>query len=214
MAASVDGVESGDLPAPDSAPGRTPAVRVSDADREIVVERLRAAHVEGRLTLEEMTGRVEVAYTARFAAELSPLTADLPAPAGLPASLVKAQAPAGTDTDTDTVAAIFSGADRRGRWRVAARTRVLAVFGGVALDLREAQLAAPEVTMTVTAVFGGVEIVVPEGVEVQLSGLSLFGGKTANVPPSPPGAPVVNVRVTVIFGGVQVRAKRKLAIER
>ena len=52
----------------------------SDADRERVAERLRAAAGEGRLTPEELEERLESAFSARTDAELEPLVADLPAP--------------------------------------------------------------------------------------------------------------------------------------
>ena len=53
----------------------------SDADRERIAERLRAATAEGRLTSEELEERLESAFSARRGAELEPLVADLPAPA-------------------------------------------------------------------------------------------------------------------------------------
>jgi len=54
----------------------------SDADRERIGERLRAAAGEGRLTSEELEERLERAFSARTDAELEPLVADLPAAAG------------------------------------------------------------------------------------------------------------------------------------
>ncbi|MEU7817532.1 DUF1707 domain-containing protein [Pseudonocardia sp. NPDC049154] len=56
------------------------AVRLSDADREAVADRIRAAAAEGRLTLEEADERQQAAYAAKVEADLTPLTADLPAP--------------------------------------------------------------------------------------------------------------------------------------
>ncbi|WP_433226930.1 DUF1707 SHOCT-like domain-containing protein [Microtetraspora malaysiensis] len=53
-------------------------MRASDAEREAVVERLREASVDGRLTLAELTERTEAAYLARTHAELAQITADLP----------------------------------------------------------------------------------------------------------------------------------------
>jgi len=60
----------------------TPDLRASDADREAIAERLRAAAGEGRLTLEEADERLAAAYAARTVAELAPLTADLPPTGG------------------------------------------------------------------------------------------------------------------------------------
>ncbi|GLZ50791.1 DUF1707 domain-containing protein [Actinomycetospora sp. NBRC 106378] len=54
------------------------AVRVSDAEREQVAERLVAAHGEGRLTLAEYDERVRAAHAAVVRDDLTPLLADLP----------------------------------------------------------------------------------------------------------------------------------------
>jgi hypothetical protein len=59
-----------------------PSHRASDAEREQVADRLRAAAAEGRLDPDELEERLGAAYGARTAGELVPLTADLPAPAG------------------------------------------------------------------------------------------------------------------------------------
>jgi hypothetical protein len=63
------------------------AVRVSDAEREQVAERLVAAHGEGRLTLAEYDERVRAAHAAVVRDDLTPLLADLPrsAPPARPA---------------------------------------------------------------------------------------------------------------------------------
>jgi hypothetical protein len=55
--------------------------RASDAERERVAERLRAAAAEGRLDADELDERLGSAYGARTVGELAPLTRDLPAPA-------------------------------------------------------------------------------------------------------------------------------------
>ena len=53
-------------------------VRAGDADRDRVVERLRAHHEAGRLDAEEFTSRMEQALAATYLDELPPLLADLP----------------------------------------------------------------------------------------------------------------------------------------
>jgi Domain of unknown function (DUF1707)/2TM domain len=58
-----------------------PALRASDADRELTAERLRTAAVEGRLTPEELEQRLEAALAGGTYGELELLVADLPAPA-------------------------------------------------------------------------------------------------------------------------------------
>ena len=54
-------------------------MRASDRDRQQVVERLRSALEDGRLTMDEYVNRMEVAYQAATHGDLAPLCADLPA---------------------------------------------------------------------------------------------------------------------------------------
>jgi hypothetical protein len=53
-------------------------LRAADADRERIVERLRTAAAEGRLSADELGERVEAALGARTYAELNAQVADLP----------------------------------------------------------------------------------------------------------------------------------------
>ena len=57
-------------------------MRASDAERDAVVGRLNQAVGEGRLTMDEFSGRLELAYAARTRGDLNPLLRDLPADAG------------------------------------------------------------------------------------------------------------------------------------
>jgi len=63
-------------PAPSQPPGR---FRASDADREKVVDTLKAAFGQGRLTKDELDARIGHALTSQTCADLAALTADLPA---------------------------------------------------------------------------------------------------------------------------------------
>jgi uncharacterized protein DUF1707 len=54
-------------------------LRASDEDRERVVAELKQHCAAGRLTLDELPGRVERAYAAMTVSELAELTRDLPA---------------------------------------------------------------------------------------------------------------------------------------
>jgi DUF1707 SHOCT-like domain/2TM domain len=63
-----------------------PSHRASDAEREAVADRLRAAATEGRLDAEELDERLTAAYGARTIGDLEPLTADLPAAPPVPMS--------------------------------------------------------------------------------------------------------------------------------
>jgi Domain of unknown function (DUF1707) len=61
---------------------RRARLRVSEADRDLVAERLHTATVEGRLLTQELDERLGVALAARTYGELAPLVADLPGPRG------------------------------------------------------------------------------------------------------------------------------------
>ncbi|MBF6182764.1 DUF1707 domain-containing protein [Nocardia otitidiscaviarum] len=54
-------------------------LRASDADREKIVNRLRLAMDEGRLSLHEFDERLQQVYAAKTHGDLVPLTSDLPA---------------------------------------------------------------------------------------------------------------------------------------
>ena len=59
-------------------------IRISDADREQVVARLRDHFAEGRLTQDELDERVTTALNAKTAGDLRRVMADLPGPAPVP----------------------------------------------------------------------------------------------------------------------------------
>src|SRR5947209_2169829 len=59
---------------------RRARLRASEADRNLVAERLYEATVDGRLLTEELDHRLGVALSARTYGELEPLVADLPGP--------------------------------------------------------------------------------------------------------------------------------------
>jgi Domain of unknown function (DUF1707)/Cell wall-active antibiotics response 4TMS YvqF len=177
-------------------------VRASDAEREAVVERLRVATVEGRLTLSELTERTEAAYTATTRGELVSITADLPAVSGSPPAPTL---PTG-QADREWVVAVMGDSKRQGRWRVEGPLAAVAVMGDVVIDLRGAEVPRGDVDITATAVMGDVKIYVPDGVDVQLSGIAVMGDKMLEVREAPAGqtAPKVVVRATVIMGDVKV----------
>ena len=54
-------------------------IRASDQERERVVDVLRDAYTDGRLTLDEFEERTSAAYAAKTWADLGELTNDLPA---------------------------------------------------------------------------------------------------------------------------------------
>ena len=92
------------------------------------------------------------------------------------AALAKRAIPSrgGEESDELALVAIFDGIDLKSRASAFKGGSVLAWFGGVALDLREA-VPEPDAHLTVHALFGGVAIRVPPGWRI-VSNLSSFAG--------------------------------------
>jgi hypothetical protein len=99
-----------------------------------------------------------------------------------------------------------SDASRRGRWRVGRRTFVISTMGNATVDLRDAILAGPEVSIHVLCSMGNMTIIVPEGVDVELSALPLMGNRMDLTRSEyKPGAPLVRISGLVSMGNLVVR---------
>jgi Domain of unknown function (DUF1707) len=188
---------------PGGSTGGEPAegVRASDGERDATVERLSHATGEGRLTLEEFSERMERATTARTRSELDRLVTDLPAScsAGSAVSV-------GTQAGPSWHISPIGGLNVFGPWRMGRHVIVVALIGGARLDLSQAELAAPEVTLTKVSLVGGVRVRVPSGIRVEASGLSLVGGTQVEGAPDPgPGAPTIHIRAFSLVGGIRIR---------
>ena len=189
-------------------------LRVSDADREQAAEVLRQAAGDGRITFEELDQRLGTAYAARTYGDLSEVTADLPATGQPPAGAVDTApgrfpaARMGGEPGSGMSVAILGGVDRGGVWVVPPRHSVVAVLGGVQIDLREARFSQREVTIDVFTLMGGVDITVGEDVEVDVSGFGIMGGFDHRATgPGLPGAPKVRVVGLALMGGVNVKRR-------
>ena len=210
-------------------PGGPPAdprdLRCSDSDREQVAEIIRQAAMDGRLTLDELDERLDRVYQARTYRELEPAVRDLPAARlpGAPLPTNPAQTP-GTDVsradgsrvvgvpvggtgNAQNAVAIFSEAKRTGVWLVPADYASVAVFGSVELDLREAQLAAPNVQIQANAVFGGVVVIAPDDITISALGTPVFGEYSGPHEEPVAGRPHVSVTGLALFGSVEVKRK-------
>ena len=187
-----------------------PPILASDAERERTSEALRQASVEGRLTLDEFSERVEQALAARTRDELQAVTRDLPVIAPTrPAQPVRGMA---ARPPVRSSVSIMSAVERKGFWRVDAETLAVSVMGSCTLDLRGATISAPVTTINAYSVMGSVDVIVPFGVEVEVEGIAIMGMKEAKLtgPPPAPGAPVVRVNAFTVMGSVTVRDKARL----
>jgi hypothetical protein len=185
-------------------------LRASDADRDGAAAVINNALAEGRLTAEEHSERLDSIYAARTHAELVPLLADLP---GSQAAMVPAtRMPPARTGMAGRLTAIFGGATRKGVWHPEPEINILAVFGGVELDFRDAVLPGREIVIHATAVLGGVEITIPPEMRVVDNGTAILGGReiTGNSAESAgPDAPVLRIDGTCVLGGLEVKRKQR-----
>jgi uncharacterized protein len=88
----------------EAGPPRRAHLRASDADRERVIDTLKTAYVQGRLTRDELGHRAGQALASRTYAELTALTADIPVLASQPRPSRPAPARPPSRVDKKTVA--------------------------------------------------------------------------------------------------------------
>ena len=163
-------------------------LRASHADRDQVVELLRVAAGDGRLSPEELDDRLERALTARTYAELAALTADLPATPGAAVVPPGAGAVSATPKDLVRIHVRGSGVRRDGRWVVPKELDVKVRGGGLRLITRPGIVVdAGDISVH----GGGVTLPEPSGpgvpvlLRVEISGSVRGAGITAGPPPPP-----------------------------
>lgn len=179
-------------------------VRASDAERDELVAQLRQHMVDGRLSMDEFSERMEAAYGSTTRGELDVLRHDLPSQA-----LTTSPTPA-PRKPSRWVVGVMAPTVRRGRWRIEGQTTALSLMSPMRIDLTEAQLDGPEVTVNAYACMGPLQIVVPDDVDVEVSGFSIMGPRihrgAATAPPD--GAPRIRLRVYSLMAPVVVTTKR------
>jgi predicted membrane protein len=115
------------------------------------------------------------------------------------------------DPNRLTANTMFGGIERRITTSTFRGGNAQAIFGGIELDFRAADIDGEEALLYVEAVFGGIDIVVPERWMPIYEGQSMFGGYSDETrPPLPdvPGAPPrkrLILRGQAVFGGITVK---------
>lgn len=192
---------------------------ITDGERDRVVALLRLHCTEGRISLDEFSDRAGLAYAATSSAELDRVVHDLPVPWKDEPTPVRytddhqaRQPKKRRRKPMRAIVAVFSESAKRGRFRIDDESAAIAVFGECTVDLSDALIEAPEVTVTAVAVFGEVTVVVPEGIHVELEGIAVFGERRFDVRGERPmpGSPTVVVKAYACFGEVRVKSRRGL----
>jgi hypothetical protein len=124
------------------------------------------------------------------------------------AAFVKRAVPSRGDEESDELGlvAVFDGIDLTSRATSFRGGSVLAWYGGISLDLREATLA-PDARLTVHTLFGGVAIRVPPEWRVESNLQALAGGADVRPGSKSPDAPTLTLDGRALFGGIAVGAK-------
>ncbi|MCX6141114.1 MAG: LiaF-related protein [Candidatus Kapabacteria bacterium] len=103
--------------------------------------------------------------------------------------------------------AIFAGNDLRVTSRHFTGGEANAIFGGMEIDFRSAEIEGNMVVLKCSAIFGGVEIKVPPHWTVHVKGTPIFGGiddKTNRFRDTNVLGPTLVLDATVIFGGIEI----------
>jgi predicted membrane protein len=117
----------------------------------------------------------------------------------------------GETSNTMNAIAVFSGVERRISSQDFQFGRVMAVFGGAEIDMRQAGIQQENAELEVNAIFGGAEIRVPDSWQVVSRGQFVFAGfsdKTRDVSSvdlSSPNRKTLVISGISIFGGVEIK---------
>lgn len=181
-------------------------LRASHEDRDRVVEVLRIAAGDGRLTSEELDERVEAALSARTLGDLSVLTADLPAVAGAGgAAMAEVK-------DIVRIDQQGGSARRDGRWPVPRQMEIRSSWGDVTLDFTEAVIAGNTLRIGLDMRGGVLTLKTRPGIVVDTDSLTTSYAKTRTRGAGDTGAPVV-LRIELVgeirYGRVVVRSPRR-----
>jgi Domain of unknown function (DUF1707) len=153
-------------------PPGPPALRASDADRDRVIELLRAAVADGRLDAAEFDERLDAALAARTVDALAALTADLIAAPGRGAALTLPLAgpPA---AELLTINERHGSVRRDGRWTLPHRLALRTAWCDVLLDLTNAVRSQPELVIELQVRGGHIELVLAPGMVVDANELAV-----------------------------------------
>jgi hypothetical protein len=125
------------------------------------------------------------------------------------AAFAKRALPSRGDSGSDALDLVASleGVELESRATAFTGGSMLAWFGGIDVDLSEAQLA-PGARLSLNTLFGGIAVKAPPGCRLESELRAVAGGVDARSPePHDPDAPVLTLTGTAMFGGISVKAK-------
>ncbi len=214
----ADPVEAGSIPPfeplLDQPQAIEPAVEVaaegpiSPVERERAAARAATVCTQGRLPLGAYADLVE---TFKGAEERSHFDQALQELRGAETTAI---VPGGAPVASSLVA-VLSGHEQKGAMRLGSETQVVAVLGGVDLDLRQATVSGPITTIRTFAFWGGIEIRLPPGIHVETTSVPILGGNQVSLKgPAPrPDAPTIRFEMVSIMAGVEIKDHGRVKAE-
>ena len=196
-----------DIPPTGEPPEPVPApdLRASDADRDRVIDVLRAATADGRLTADEFNERMEAALSSRTFRELVPLTADL---VTTPANRVPESAQA---EDVIRIDQRGGSVQRAGRWMVPRRLELHPSWCDVSIDFTDAVIMHDTLHIDMKMRGGSLVLVVGPGIVVEAGSLATRYTDVIINPSTEPDTPV-RLRIHLVgrmrYGYIEARQLR------
>ena len=185
-------------------PASSPDLRASDADRDRVIDVLRGAAADGRLTADEFNERMEAALASRTFRDLAPLTADLATP---PAERAPEPAQA---KDVIRIDQRGGSVQRTGRWVVPRRLELYPSWSDVELNFTDAVIVHDTLDIDMKMRGGSLILVVGPGIVVDADFLATRYTDVLIHPPAEPDAPVhlrIHLAGRMRYGYIEARGR-------
>ncbi len=182
--------------------------------RTDVIEKLKINYAHDNLDEDIFEMRLAKATNSQSSAELVSLVSDLPdISSGKTEQRTESggiELNTGKVKQNETVIAVMSGSDRKGKWYPSKKTKVFTMMGGVDLDYTRAVMPPGVTEVNIFCMMGGVDIRVPPGINVDVSGIPFMGGIDNRIKSEPePGAPELKIRAVVVMGGIDLKGPRR-----
>lgn len=101
---------------------------------------------------------------------------------------------------------IFSGISNSNYSKKFKGGKLTAIFGGIELDLRDAEISDKNAIISATAIFGGIDIIVPSHWNVEVKATPILGGVEKNTKFNrDENAPTLKINGTAILGGIEIK---------
>jgi hypothetical protein len=168
-------------------------MRLSDAERDQMVDALHQAVGDGRLTLAEFEERVGGVLAARTRAEVTPYLVDLPTATAVGQAEVRSRA---------------SSVRRVGRWVVPRRLAVNTRSSNVRLDFTQATIRSPVVEVALDVRSSSVKLILPAGASAEIDEVEMSASSAKSTVPNSGGIHLV-VRGRLQSSSLRVRYQRR-----